>query len=325
MFYGLGSLRLFRKLLKSYRGKVAILMYHRVVAGNKEINDNTGTCISEKQFEDHIKYLSSNYSIISIDDIFQYQADKEGKLPVVITFDDGYKDNLQAALPVLKKYNAPAVIYITTRFPEGDCRTWWYELSEIIQNRNTIEYYFDNQKKQFNVQTPKLKAMVSKLLIKWIYTLSPDHQKEVMNSIRGNSPIKDYKKLCLSWKEIRILDKEPLITIGAHTHSHYNLKTLEKEDVHKEIYQSKILLEKKLNHSIDHFAYPFGNRQASGEREYNIVKELLFKTAVTTLCFPLNSVEHYTALPRHSVTPVHNIKYLNVKLSGWNAFWKKQV
>ena len=67
---------------------------------------------------------------------------KKGKneFMLTITFDDGYKDNLLYALPILEKFEVPAIIYITTRFQDQNVDLWWYELMEIIQNRSSSRF-----------------------------------------------------------------------------------------------------------------------------------------------------------------------------------------
>ena len=61
---------------------------------------------------------------------------------ITITFDDGYKDNLDYALPILEKFKVPATVYVTTRFLEGDTWMWWYELKEEIKNKGTPLFDF---------------------------------------------------------------------------------------------------------------------------------------------------------------------------------------
>ena len=87
---------------------------------------------------------------------------------------------------------------------------------------------------------------------------------------------------------------------------------------------SKRLLEEKLGHPVDHFAYPFGTSNEAGFREYDIAQQCGFKTAVTTLCHPLDPKQLFR-LPRHAITERHSPELLRVKLSGWNAFWQKQM
>ena len=93
---------------------------------------------------------------------------------------------------------------------------------------------------------------------------------------------KDYSRLMLNWEDIIYLDNHHLITIGAHTHTHANLKSLNESDALDEIKYSKLLLEKELNHSINHFAYPFGSEDQVGERVSKYPERLGFKTAVST-------------------------------------------
>ena len=57
---------------------------------------------------------------------------EKNEFMIAITFDDGYKDNLVYALPILEKFEIPATIYITTKFLSENTEMWWYELSEII-------------------------------------------------------------------------------------------------------------------------------------------------------------------------------------------------
>ena len=62
---------------------------------------------------------------------------------ITITFDDGYKDNLLNALPILEKLKIPASIYITTRFLNKEVDIWWYEINDVIQNQSNLSFNYE--------------------------------------------------------------------------------------------------------------------------------------------------------------------------------------
>jgi peptidoglycan/xylan/chitin deacetylase (PgdA/CDA1 family) len=89
-------------------------------------------------------------------------------------------------------------------------------------------------------------------------------------------------QLALSWGQIKQLNQDPLVTIGAHTVNHYALSHLSLEEAKNEIEESKQSIEAHLHQEVRHFAYPFGGREEAGQREFDLVKAIGFKTAVTT-------------------------------------------
>lgn len=324
LFYRLGSLSMTRKLMNYYRGQAAIITYHRVLP-SKEFNANNspnkGLIVTTERFDQQMLYLSEKYRIISMDELSDHLAGYRD-FAVAVTFDDGYKDNLTYALPVLKKYRVPATIFISTRFPEGNCQMWWYELEELCDSHNSIVFTLKGKNYNFKMQDRTQKNRCFRKIHNLIQSLSENEQNDLMNLIRKGRKPKNYKKYCLTWEEIQQLDRESLITIGAHTHSHVNMKQLTIEEVGKEILTSKLLLEGKLGHTIDHFAYPYGTSNEVGNREYSAVVAYGFKTAVTNMYDSLKNDSQIFCLPRYSVLERDNPFKLDIKLSGWNAFWK---
>ena len=86
------------------------------------------------KFAEQMSYLSEDHEVVSMDELVAHLEGDSKEFVVAVTFDDGYKDNLTHALPILEQYNIPATIYITTRFPEGDTWMWWYEIWDYIKN-----------------------------------------------------------------------------------------------------------------------------------------------------------------------------------------------
>ncbi|MGY4367292.1 peptidoglycan/xylan/chitin deacetylase (PgdA/CDA1 family) [Bradyrhizobium sp. LB1.3] len=134
--------------------------------------------------------------------------------------------------------------------------------------------------------------------------------------------------LCLSWDEVKRFAADPLVTIGAHTISHCNLAKQSEEIATQEIAVSRARIEQALGRNVQHLAYPYGDRQAAGEREFALAAAAGFKTAVTTrpgMLFAENA-GHMTALPRVSLNGNYqDTRILPVLTSGaatamWNGF-----
>lgn len=93
---------------ESRGGNLVVLTYH-------SINPDYAFSVKPKDFEEQIRYLSTNFNLINLETIDS--LGKENKRDfIAITFDDGYEDNYHFAFPILKKYNIPATIFITTDF-----------------------------------------------------------------------------------------------------------------------------------------------------------------------------------------------------------------
>ena len=156
----------------------------------------------------------------------------------------------------------------------------------------------------------------------WILNLSYEKQKKYVETITKSVARKQYSNLCLNWEEIKILDQHPLVTIGAHTNSHPNLKKLTEQEAFDEMSYSKNLLEEKLKHSIEHFAYPFGTPNEADVREFELASRCGFQTAVTTRPESIQSPT-LNAIPRLGVPSYLNTHGLRAKLSGWENWVRK--
>lgn len=106
-----------RKIAYKHQRDIPVLMYHRVITAEEE-KGTYDTYVTKENFEKQMRYIKENgYEVINFYDIengeFKRRFD-ENKKYVIITFDDGYKDNLINALPILKKFNLKAVLFFIT-------------------------------------------------------------------------------------------------------------------------------------------------------------------------------------------------------------------
>lgn len=327
LFYLIGDFSVFRNLVNSYQGKAAILMYHRVLPADDFVsnkNFNSDLIVSLERFEEQMRYLSNLYRLIPMDDLSGYLL-YDGDFAVAVTFDDGYKDILTYALPVLEKYHIPATIYISTRFPEGDCRMWWYELAEICESRTSVEFEWKGKMYRWHLLSWAQKCRCFREIRELIYPLSDVEINALMTLTRKSESSRDYHLHVLTWNDICELSRHPLITIGAHTHSHSNLTRLPTEETVQEIQRCSALLRNRIGDKVKHFSYPYGALKNVGESNCEILENCGFETAVTARCDFLTKGHPPFRLPRFSVFDQDDANRLDVKLSGWNVFFYKHV
>ena len=281
-----------------WKGRGAILVYHRIVKDDQIKEDlELGLTVSCSNFEKQIKELKSKYKICSMNEFVENLKKKKNEFMVTITFDDGYKDNLLQALPILTKHEVPATIYVTTRFLDKDVDIWWYELADIIQNKSDLKFEYDGKKFNFLLKNKKQKFLAYQNLTKLFKSLKIVQQNQLIEKITNTKKRKNYSNICLDSKEVLKLEKNPLITIGSHGHNHQNLKILSDDEVKFEIKKSLEILEKLLNRKIKHFAYPFGGKDHVSIREQKMIENMNFETAVIGSVYPIKDYNFFS-LPR---------------------------
>jgi peptidoglycan/xylan/chitin deacetylase (PgdA/CDA1 family) len=251
---------------------------------------------------------------------------------VCLTFDDGYRDTLQWAYPILKAAGVPFAIYVPTSFPDRLGELWWLVLEAVIARNPRIGLVIDGRDRKFDCRTVAEKRALFDDLYWWLRDRpSEAEMRDVVRSLAAyyHVDIAAFcEELCMSWPELAELAADPLVTIGAHTVNHPMLAKLTRETARSEIDLSRSVIEAALSIKPQHLSYPFGDRSSTGAREFEIAAELGFKTAVTTrpgVLFPEHS-QRLMALPRISLNgDFQRIRYVHVLLSGtatamWNGF-----
>jgi len=122
----LGVIRIYQFV---HRNEIVILMIHGVM---DEVNDQAWIPLrpqlSRKKLDDYLRFLSKRYNFMSLEDAVDMLGGNKAMLPysMVLTFDDGYRNNLTHALPILRKYKAPATFFIPTGFV-GHPKPFWFD------------------------------------------------------------------------------------------------------------------------------------------------------------------------------------------------------
>jgi peptidoglycan/xylan/chitin deacetylase (PgdA/CDA1 family) len=275
----------------------------------------------------------SRIDIISLDEMHRRMTERDfSRRFVCLTFDDGYRDTLQWAYPILKEAGAPFAVYVPTSFPDRLGELWWLVLEAVIARNTRIGLSIDGRDRKFDCATVAEKRALFEELYWWLRARPTEKElRDVVRSLAAYYHVDVAafcEELCMSWPELAELAADPLVTIGAHTVTHPMLAKLSKEAVRSEMDLSRSVIEAALAVRPAHLSYPIGDRQSAGAREFAIAAELGFKTAVTTRPGVLFSrhAQHMTALPRISLNGEYQrLRYVRVLLSGtatamWNGF-----
>ncbi|RYE34625.1 MAG: polysaccharide deacetylase [Hyphomicrobiales bacterium] len=270
---------------------------------------------------------AEGYDIVSLQEaLARLRNPKPGRFFVALTFDDGYRDNVEEAWPVLAKHEAPWTLFVTPGFADRTARLWWVELEEAIRalrridlalpdGRFTARTETDAEKRRaFGKLYWRLRRGPEAILLSAISTLAAE---------AGIDPAALVARECLPWETLRALSGAPGITIGAHTLTHPMLAKHDADVARREIVESRQRLEAELGLPVRHFAYPVGDPGSAGPRDFALVAEAGFESAVTTRPGHLmpEHAGHLHALPRVSLNGLHqNEAALRALLSGL-PFW----
>lgn len=313
-------------LNKYYSGMATIFMLHRVYPLENKLLPNERMKVSPEFLENFIKEsLNKGFTFISLDELYLIVRENRKNLRklLVITLDDGYKDNLNYAYPIFKKYNIPFTIYLTTSFPENKAFLWWFALEEILL-KNDFFILPNNKKIICKSIDEKIQAFMD--LRAEIIKYPRNEIKEKLDVLFSNYNI-DWKEKCfdyaLNWDEIIQLSKDSLCTIGGHTENHFALNCLDESEISDEINIANNMITKKINKKVQHFAYPFGSSYEVNEREFNIVKKMGFKTVTTTRSGNIFSKHRFffECLPRTMLTEDFRLDYIG-KIKQKVFVWK---
>jgi peptidoglycan/xylan/chitin deacetylase (PgdA/CDA1 family) len=310
------------------RKRVLILAYHGITARNFGIQP--WILFPLESFEGQISFLKKHYSVITLERAVTAIRDGE-QLPdntAVVTFDDGYRNNLTMALPVLKNYGVPATVFLTAGYI-GTNRILPLDRAYLIiaharQRKPLVmeeiglgPLYFDSDESiaaSYLAAVAALKRYPTQIQIKYLDVmegkLDPDY--------RQNEVHKEFQ--LLSWEEARKLVESRIIEVGAHTLSHEILSNVSEDEVEKEIVASKSMIELNLSKPVNSFAYPNGTKSDFNESHIRQLKDGGFACSLTTIAKLNKHGDNPYTLGRISVGPdfMNNLDHFALKVSGFN-------
>jgi peptidoglycan/xylan/chitin deacetylase (PgdA/CDA1 family) len=280
-----GFLDAYASLKGLAKSQVIILLYHRV--SPDQDNWFLAEPLSLQGFEEQVEYFSRTYELLSLDKLAYYIQQRKTlpKKALVITLDDGYKDNYLYAYPILKKHHAPATIFLATGHI-GTERLFWYNKAKYIFQATLLAKadLDDFGKLRLRSRSDKLEA--GSLVVERLKRM-PERERnslieKLADALKVNIPEDLGKNAILSWDEVKEMSSDG-IAFGAHTVNHPILTNVPLERAKWEIVQSKKDIEERLGQPVTAFAYPSGGHRDFNSQVANSVKEGGFLCAVTAI------------------------------------------
>lgn len=330
----IGATGLHRLAAPRLRGLGAILTFHHVRPdAPRDFAPNRMLEITPEFLDAALTRLRAiGYRIIGLDEALAEMragGDRRTAPFAVLTFDDGYRDNLAHALPVLERHEAPFTLYVTPGFVTRDAGLWWVELEEAVRRAHHIDLRIGDEHIARPAATAAEKADAFKAVYWPLRALPEARLRAIVGDLADRHGVDRralVEDLCLDWQGIEAVARHPLATIGAHTMTHPRLAQIAAAEMRTEIGASRRVLEERLGRPVAHLSYPVGDPASAGRREFEAAAAFGYASAVTTrpgLIHPGHAV-HPLALPRVSVNGLwQDLRHLEVLLSGaafalWN-------
>ena len=271
-----------------------VLMYHRVGA---PLIDPWELAVSPQNFARQIEVLTKARDIVPLQ--WLAQRLREGRSPrnaVAITFDDGYADVLQNAVPTMRRMNCPATVFVTTHAITDPSVFWWDILSRIILEMpalpNALEIEIAGRNYDWRVREDAMQADSNNAinrttlhfdlhaLLKPLRVHEREKALERLARWAGTDASPRGRDRAMTHSELRQLADIDGVSIGAHTCTHPSLPLLKRDDLKREISGSRQKCEEIAGRRVVGFAYPFGDFDGSTARA---VRSAGMDYAVTTL------------------------------------------
>jgi len=274
------------------KDRLTVLAYHRVHEPAEFEFFRPLISSTPGAFARQMDIIAEGYNAISLDDLLAWMAGV-GSLPpnaALITFDDGYRDNLEKALPILREREMPAVLFLSTDYVGRDRPFYWDSAAYFF-------YHTDAAEADLPILGPRSWVSSTGVCAEWIDAVKrgPQEQREEETARLGEvlgvtMPRSVGRGDLLTWDEVRAMGSSGF-SFGSHTLSHAILTELSATQARRELVESRARIEDELNESIRTLAYPNGTATDFNPQVEEMAKDAGYSAAFTLAPGPARSSE----------------------------------
>jgi peptidoglycan/xylan/chitin deacetylase (PgdA/CDA1 family) len=307
---------------------VIVLLYHRVADTPL---DPLLLSVSPTNFTEHLEFVRKHHPVLSLKELTRRL--RHGKLPkraIVVTFDDGYVDNLWNAKPLMERYEVPSTVFVTPGHIGKEREFWWDEIGRLMLQPGTLpetlhlnvkgssfkwelggaaHYSMDDYQRHrcwhiLEKDTPSVRHRIYCSLLELLRSLPHGERDSVLSELvtwAGDGVPTRSDHRALTPNEVRQLAEGDLVDAGAHTMTHPDLSVLAVEAQRAEIVGGKKRLEEVLGQPVSSFSYPFGGFRHYTADTLGLVRDAGFDCACTNVPGVVTPKSDLYQLPRFLV------------------------
>ncbi|UZE22037.1 polysaccharide deacetylase family protein [Pseudomonas sp. B21-056] len=249
------------------RGAGVILMLHRVLSNDRaaELPHRNELCVGPEAFEHLLIWLQRHFECVPLMTLLLADPATVPDRPrVTLTFDDGWRDNAMNAFPLLRQYQVPASIFLSTDFIGSRQHFWWESIGETLWGshgqvaRLALIEHLQQAGRPLPVMLDDLdddRRSLSLLhYLQSLKTLAPQTLSDLTDTCpHGAQP------QALDWTQVRMLEDSGLVRFGPHGASHAILTGLDDQRLHEELSRSRIAMENACAQPLPVYCYPNGD------------------------------------------------------------------
>ena len=279
------------------RHKICVLMLHGVMDPNIKTSWRPlRQQLSPDKLIRTLNLLSECYQFITI---AQCVDMLEGKTPLInnallITFDDGYRNNIEYALPICEKFAIKPVLFVATNHINSGLPFWFDRLDYALQQNigAILSLPYQGGIYKFDATTRETLSVSYKKFRDECKQIFTDDIKlnqlfnalsEILESRSGlalhNICAHDDWSAIASWQQLKEAVEQGRVDVASHTMDHWRIDCLNEDQVLSQLKQSKVCIEKELAVNCDYFCYPNGNYNKLG---IQLLKEVGYRAAFST-------------------------------------------
>ena len=244
---------------------LSVLAYHRIGDRTATPYDRLVFTADQEQLEQHVRYFQKNHRIVGLDEAIEIASGRQRPTDraILITFDDGYLDNYEAGLPVLKALGVEAVFFLATSFLAGGTLAWWDRIAWLVKTADERRFRLPVNGKVADVDLSRMSPddAVEKVLD--IYKACSGEEVPLVMQALETAPRAqadpEPQHLFLGPEQARALCRAGM-RVGSHTVSHRILAQIDAEDQREELRLSRSILERETGSTVDVLAYPVGGQ-----------------------------------------------------------------
>jgi len=294
LLFKLGILQAIQQVHVQY---LTVLNYHRIDTASRIAFDTFKPNVSATptSFAQQMDLLSRWFRVVSFGEVIAWLSGESSLPPhaALITFDDGYLDNYLQAVPILERYNFPALIFLTTDHIETD-RPFYWDLIAYCFYHTPLDHFSLSESTWHWTETPQLDRVI-KQFTENLKTYPQDKKQAIVERLpellNVSIPQGIFRNLMMSWNQVREL-KTHGIEFGGHTMTHPILSRVTALQAHNEIVGSKTRIEAETGDPVLGFAYPNGQARDFNPKIVQMVSEAGYRAAFSLI----NGPESYNAV-----------------------------